>query len=106
MSVIHVNRNNFNEVVMKSEKPVLLDFWASWCMPCRMQAPILDSVAAEVDSAVIGKINVDEDPELASRFSIVGIPTLVVMKDGKVVNRKSGVTMKQGLISMLEAAGA
>src|SRR5659263_212965 len=102
MSVINLNRNNFKEVVLNSDKPVLIDFWATWCSPCRMQSPIIEELADELDgSAVITKMNVDENPELAAQFSVMSIPTLVFIKDGKVVIRKTGVTPKAKLISIL-----
>jgi thioredoxin 1 len=107
MSVINLNRNNFKEVVLNSDKPVLIDFWATWCSPCRMQSPIIEELADELDgSAVITKMNVDENPELAAQFSVMSIPTLVFIKDGKVVIRKTGVTPKAKLISMLNTVNA
>jgi thioredoxin 1 len=107
MSVINLNRNNFKEVVLNSDKPVLIDFWATWCSPCRMQSPIIEELADELDgSAVITKMNVDENPELAAQFSVMSIPTLVFIKDGKVVVRKTGVTPKAKLISMLNTVNA
>lgn len=102
MSAITINNNNFKEVVLNSEKPVLIDFWASWCGPCRMQSPIIEELADEVgESAVVGKLNVDENPEIASQFSVMSIPTLVIVKNGKVVTRKVGVTPKAALKSLL-----
>ena len=86
MSLITITKENFENEVMKSDKPVLIDFWASWCGPCRMVSPIVDEIADEVTDKKVGKINVDEQPELAKAFSIVSIPTLIVVKDGKVVN--------------------
>jgi len=107
MSVINLNRNNFKEVVLNSDKPVLIDFWATWCSPCRMQSPIIEELAEELDgSAVITKMNVDENPELAAQFSVMSIPTLVLIKDGKVVVRKTGVTPKAKLILMLNTVNA
>lgn len=101
MSVISINKNNFQEEVLRSSKPVLLDFWASWCGPCRMVSPIVDEIAAERPDIKVGKINVDEEPELASQFRVMSIPTLVVMKDGKIVNQAVGARPKAQILSML-----
>ena len=101
MSAISVNKNNFNQEVLNSDKPVLLDFWASWCGPCRMVSPILDEIAAERSDIKVGKINVDEQPELAARFGVMSIPTLVVMKNGKVVNQVTGARPKAQILAML-----
>ena len=101
MSVININKNNFQEVVMHSDKPVLLDFWASWCGPCRMVSPIVDEIAAERSDIKVGKINVDEQPELAAQFGVMSIPTLVVMKNGKVVNQAVGARPKAQILAML-----
>ena len=101
MSVININKNNFQEVVMHSDKPVLLDFWASWCGPCRMVSPIVDEIAAERSDIKVGKINVDEQPELAAQFGVMSIPTLVVMKNGKVVNQAVGTRPKAQILAML-----
>ena len=101
MSVININKNNFQEVVMHSDKPVLLDFWASWCGPCRMVSPIVDEIAAERSDIKVGKINVAEQPELAVQFGVMSIPTLVVMKNGKVVNQATGVRPKAQILAML-----
>ena len=104
MSTISLNRNNFEEVVLNSSKPVLIDFWATWCGPCRMQSPVIEELSDELEgAAVIAKLNVDENPELASQFSVMSIPTLVIIKDGKVVDRKTGVTPKATLLSMLNS---
>ena len=101
MSVININKNNFQEVVMNSDKPVLLDFWASWCGPCRMVSPIVDEIAAERSDIKVGKINVDEQPELAAQFGVMSIPTLVVIKNGKVVNQAVGARPKAQILAML-----
>lgn len=101
MSAIHINHENFDAEVMNSDKPVLLDFWASWCGPCRMVLPIVEEIAAERADVKVCKINVDEQPELAGRFSVMSIPTLVVIKDGKIVNRATGARPKSQILSML-----
>lgn len=101
MSVINVNKNNFRNEVLNSEKPVLLDFWASWCGPCRMVSPIVDEIAAERGDIKVGKVNVDEQPELAAQFGVMSIPTLVVMKGGKVVNQMVGARPKSQILAML-----
>ena len=101
MSVININNNNFQDKVMHSEKLVLLDFWASWCGPCRMVSPIVDEIAAERSDIKVCKINVDEQPELAARFGVMSIPTLVVMKNGKVINQAVGARPKAQILAML-----
>lgn len=101
MSAININKENFYEEVMNSGKPVLLDFWATWCGPCRMIAPVIEEIAEENSNIKVGKINVDEQPELANRFQIVSIPTLVVMKEGKIVNHAMGVRPKSQILEML-----
>ena len=101
MSVLSVNKNNF-ESVKSSDKPVLLDFYADWCGPCRMVSPVVDEIAEENPQYLVGKINVDEQPELAQAFGVASIPTLVVMKNGKIVNQSSGARPKQQILSMLE----
>ena len=95
MSAININKNNFQNEIMDSEKTVLLDFWAPWCAPCRMVVPVIDEIAGERPDIKVGKINVDEQPELASKFGIMSIPTLVVMKNGKIVTKVSYLN-KQG----------
>ncbi len=102
MSAQVINQNNFEEI-KKSEKPVLLDFYASWCGPCRMVSPIVDEIAAEHPEYLVGKINVDEEPELAGAFGVVSIPTLVVMKNGQVVQQSAGARPKAQILAMLEA---
>ena len=101
MSAININKNNFQLEVMNFDKPVLLDFWAPWCGPCRMVAPIVDEIARERKDIKVGKVNVDEQPELASRFGVMSIPTLVVMKDGKIVNQAMGARPKNAILGML-----
>ena len=99
--IVTITKDNFNKEVVESEKPVLLDFWATWCGPCRMLSPIVDEIADEYDSIKVGKINVDEQAELASFFNISSIPTLVVIKDGKNVNSSVGYCSKKQIIGML-----
>jgi len=101
MSVININRSNFEEEVMNSEKPVLLDFWASWCGPCRRVAPVLEEIAAERQDIKVVKVNVDEQPELASWFQIMSIPTLMVIEDGKIVNQIRGAVPKHQILGMV-----
>ncbi len=101
MSGIHVNNRNFQSEVLKSDQKVLLDFWASWCAPCRMLLPIVEEIAEERSDLKVCKINVDEEPALAEKFGIVSIPTLIVMKDGEVVQRVTGVRPKQEILEML-----
>ena len=101
MSVLKITKENYDAEVVKSEVPVLLDFWASWCMPCKMLSPIIDQVAMEVSDVKIGKVNVDEEPELAVQFGIMSIPTLVVIKDGQMVNKSMGVQPKASVLKLL-----
>ena len=101
MSAISVNKNNFGREVLNSDKPVLMDFWASWCGPCRMVSPIVDEIAAERSDIKVCKINVDEQPELAAQFGVMSIPTLVVMKNGKVINQAVGARPKAQILAML-----
>ena len=101
MSAININKNNFQNEVLNSDKPVLLDFWASWCAPCRMVVPIVEEIAGERRDIKVGKINVDEEPELANKFSIMSIPTLVVIKNGKIVQQVSGARPKNAILEML-----
>ena len=101
MSAININKNNFENEVLNSDKTVLLDFWASWCAPCRRVVPIVEEIADERRDIKVGKINVDEEPELANKFSIMSIPTLVVMKNGKIVQQVSGARPKNSILEML-----
>lgn len=102
MSVVTLTENNFDQEVIKSDKPVLIDFWASWCGPCRMVSPIVDEIAdEEADKVKVGKVNVDEQPELASRFGVMSIPTLVVMKNGEVASTSVGARGKEAILAML-----
>ena len=101
MSAININTNNFQSEVMDSEKPVLLDFWASWCGPCRMVVPIIEEIGEERSDFVVGKANVEEQQDLARQFRVMSIPTLVVIKDGKVVNRSVGAKSKDEILAML-----
>ena len=101
MSVMNITKNNFQEEVINSEKPVLLDFWAEWCGPCRMMSPVVDEIAEERSDIKVGKINVDAQQELAAKFGIMSIPTLVVMKDGKIVNQSVVAGPKSRILAML-----
>ena len=101
MSAISVNKNNFNQEVLNSDKPVLMDFWAPWCGPCRMVVPLVEEIAKERSDIKVVKINVDEEQELAMQFGVVSIPTLVVMKNGKVINQAVGARTKAQILAML-----
>lgn len=102
MSVLTITKENFEAEVLKSDKPVLIDFWAEWCGPCKMLSPIVDQIAGEVtQKAKVGKVNVDEQPELASQFKVMSIPTLVMIKDGKAVATSVGVKPKEDILAML-----
>lgn len=101
MSVLNIHSENFENEVMRSEKPVLLDFWASWCGPCRMVGPIVDEIAEERTDIKVGKVNVDEQQKLAAKFEIMSIPTLVVLKEGKVIQRSVGAKNKNEILEML-----
>ncbi len=101
MSAININKDNFQEEVLNSDKPVLLDFWAPWCGPCRMVAPIVEEIAEERPDIKVGKVNVDEGQDLAMQFGVISIPTLVVVKDGKVVNQSVGARPKNQILALL-----
>ena len=102
MSAIKGTVNNFKEEVLNSEKPVLVDFWATWCGPCRLLSPIVDEIADEHPEIKVVKVNIDEEPELAERYSIMTIPTLCVIKNGEVVTQASGVRPKQQVLALLQ----
>ena len=101
MAAININQNNFHNEVMNSEKKVLLDFWAPWCGPCRMVVPLLDEIAKERTDIKVGKINVDENPELTKQFGVFSIPTLIVMENGKIVRQEQGARPKKAILAML-----
>ncbi len=101
MAAININHKNFHSEVMNSEKKVLLDFWAPWCGPCRIVVPLVDEIAKERTDIKVGKINVDENPELAKQFGVFSIPTLVVMENGKIVRKEQGARPKKAILAML-----
>ena len=101
MAVITITKENFAQEVLQSEKPVLLDFWASWCGPCRMLSPIVDEVAEERGDVKVGKVNVDEQPELAGEFGVMSIPTLLVFEQGKLVRQAVGARQKASVLDLL-----
>lgn len=103
MSVQTITKENFEAQVLQSDKPVLVDFWAPWCGPCRMVSPIVEEIAAENPQYLIGKINVDKEPELAQQFKVLSIPTLAVIKNGAVINRSVGARPKTEILAMLES---
>lgn len=103
MSALNINKNNFVEEVMNSEKPVLVDFWASWCGPCRMVIPVVEKIAEEYPEYKVVKVNVDEEQELAAQFGVMSIPTLMVVKNGEVVSKSVGAKNKQQILAMLQA---
>lgn len=101
MSAMNIDKYNFENEVMNSDKPVLLDFWASWCGPCRMVSPVIDEIAGERSDIKVGKINVDEQPELARQFGVMSIPTLIVMKNGQIVSKVAGARPKNAILALL-----
>ncbi|MCL2883866.1 MAG: thioredoxin [Oscillospiraceae bacterium] len=106
MAVLTVTKETFENEVLKSAVPVLVDFWASWCGPCRMVGPVVDEIAGEVTDAKVAKVNVDEQPELAMQYGVMSIPTLIVFKNGQVVQKAVGVRPKADIVNMLHAAAA
>ena len=102
MSVITITKENFKSEVLDSDKPVLIDFWASWCGPCRMMAPVIDAVAEELNDVKVGKINIDEESELAFAFKIMSIPTIMLVNRGEVVNGVVGVRPKSDILALLD----
>ena len=100
MSLV-ITKENFESEVLKSDKPVLVDFWAAWCGPCKMLSPVIDEIAEERSDIKVGKINVDEQPEPASQFAVMSIPTLIVFKNGEIANKAIGVQPKDAILSML-----
>ena len=101
MKVLHINKDNFHKEVLNSDKPVLLDFFASWCGPCRMVSPILDEIAQEREDIKVCKINIDEQPELASQYRVMTIPTLMVLKEGRIVGQSIGAKPKHQILAMV-----
>lgn len=101
MSVIHITKDNFDAEVMSSNVPVLVDFWATWCGPCRMVAPIVEEIASERTDIKVAKIDVDEEPDLATKFHVMSIPTLILIKGGKVAARSVGAKPKEQILAML-----
>ena len=101
MSAVHITKENFNTEVLQSDRPVLLDFWASWCGPCRMVSPVVDEIANERSDILVGKVNVDEQRQLAAQFGVMSIPTLVVLKNGQEVQRSVGARPKSQILAML-----
>lgn len=101
MSTVKITKENFKKEVINSDKPVLLDFWAAWCTPCKMVSPIIEEIAGEVTHAKVGKINIDEEPELAAAFNVMSIPTLAVVKDGKVINSIVGARPKSAIMQLI-----
>lgn len=101
MSILHVSKNNFDSI-KANEKPILLDFYADWCGPCRMVSPIIEEIAKENPQYLIGKVHIDKEPELAQKFNVLSIPTLTVIKDGKVISQSAGARPKNEILAMLK----
>ena len=101
MSAINISKENFKEEVLNSEKKVLLDFWAPWCGPCRMVVPLVEEIAQERSDIKVGKVNINEQPELANHFGIMSIPTLMVMENGRIISQSQGARPKKAILAML-----
>lgn len=101
MSAININKNNFNSEVLNSDKKVLIDFWAPWCGPCRMVVPLIDEIASEREDIKVVKINIDENPELANQYNVISIPTLMVMEQGKIINKAMGYRPKKAILDLI-----
>ena len=102
MAVLTITKDNFESEVLKSEKPVLVDFWAAWCGPCKMVSPVIDEIAEERDDILVGKINIDEQMELAQKHGVMSIPTMIVFKNGEVANKNVGAIPKENILAMLD----
>lgn len=102
MAVLTITKENFESEVLKSEKPVLVDFWAAWCGPCKMVSPVIDEIAEERDDILVGKINIDEQSELAQKYGVMSIPTMIVFKNGEVANKNVGAIPKENILAMLD----
>ena len=103
MAIVHITKENYNSIVKESGKPVLIDFWATWCGPCKMIAPFIEQIADERDDIIVGKIDVDQEMELAMQFRITSIPTLVLLKNGSVVAKLVGYRPKADILKLLDA---
>ncbi len=101
MAALHITKENFQKEIMDSEKTVLLDFFAAWCAPCRMLSPVIEAISEERDDVTVGKVDIDEEMELAQKYQVMSIPTLIVIKGGEVVSRAVGATSKDEVLSML-----
>ena len=102
MAALHITSENYEREVLQSDKPVLMDFWASWCGPCQMLAPVIEQLSEELTDVLVCKVNVDEEPELAQKYNVMSIPTLVVVKDGKTVNTSVGVKPKEAIVALVK----
>lgn len=102
MAVLTITNDNFESEVLKSKKPVLVDFWAAWCGPCKMVSPVIDEIAEERDDILVGKINIDEQSELAQKYGVMSIPTMIVFKNGEVANKNVGAIPKENILAMLD----